>query len=106
MTQSKNQAIYLDTNNTHGYTMSKFLPTSGFKYTDPQEFDLNKYTRSSSKVCVLKVNLEYQKELRELHNDYHLTPDKKEIKREILSDYQLNISDFTILRSLILKNSA
>ena len=106
MTQSKNQAIYLDTNNTHGYTKSKFLPTSGFKYTDPQEFDLNKYTSSSSKVCVLKVNLEYQKELRELHNDYHLAPDKKEIKREILSDYQLNISDFTILRSLILKNSA
>ena len=29
--------------------MSKFLPTSGLKWTDPKEFDLNKYTSNSSK---------------------------------------------------------
>ena len=38
---------------------------------DPKEFDLNKYTRDSSNGCVLQVALEYPKELRELHNDYH-----------------------------------
>ena len=27
---------YLDTNNLCGYAMSKFLPTSGFKWTDPE----------------------------------------------------------------------
>ena len=32
-----------------------------------------------------KVDLEYPKELRELHNDYHLAPDKIESKREMLS---------------------
>ena len=31
--------------------MSKFLPTSGFKWKDPKEFDLNKHTRNSSKSC-------------------------------------------------------
>ena len=30
-----------------------------------KEFNLNKYTRNSSKGCVLKVDLEYPKELRE-----------------------------------------
>ena len=72
--------------------MSKFLPTSGFKWIDLKELDLNKYTSNSLKGCVLEVNLEYPKELRELHNDYPLAPDKIEIKREIFFDYQLKIA--------------
>ena len=72
--------------------MSKFLPRSGFKWIDPKEFDLNKYTSNSSKGCVLKVDLEYPKELQELHNDYPFAPDKTETKREILSGYQLKIA--------------
>ena len=68
--------------------MSKFLPRSGFKWIDPKEFGLNKYTSNSSKGCVLKVDLEYPKELQELYNDYPLAPDKIEIKRK-MSDYQL-----------------
>ena len=67
--QESKYIIYLDTNNLYGYAMSKFLPTSGFKWIDPKEFDLNKYTSNSSKVCVLEVDLEYPKELRELHNN-------------------------------------
>ena len=46
--------------------MSKFLPTSGFKWIDPKEVNLNGYTSNSSKGCVLKVDLEYPKELCEL----------------------------------------
>ena len=84
MTQNKNENIYLDMNNLYGYAMSKFRPTSGFKCTDPKEFDLNKYTSNSLKGCVLEVDLEYPKELQKLHNDYPLTPDKIEIKREML----------------------
>ena len=60
---------------------------------DPKEFDWNKYTSHSSKGCVLKVNLEHPKELRELHKDYLLAPDKIEIKREMLSNYQWKIPD-------------
>ena len=71
--------------------MSKFLPISGFKWIDPKEFDLDKYTSNSSKGCVLEVDLEYPKELQELHSDYPLALDKTEIKREMLSDYQLKI---------------
>ena len=73
--------------------MSKIFPTSGFKWIDPKTFDLKKYTSNSSKVCVLKIDIEYNEELQELLNDYTLTPDEREINREILSQYQLKIAD-------------
>ena len=73
--------------------MSEFFPRSVFKQIDPIEFDLNKYTSNSLKGCILEVNLEYPKELHELHNNYLLAPDKREIKREMLSDYQLKMAD-------------
>ena len=43
--------------------MTKFFPVSKFKWIDPKDFDLNKYTSNSSKGCVLEVDLEYPKEL-------------------------------------------
>ena len=73
--------------------MSKFLPTSGFKWIDPKEFDVDNYTTTSSKGCVFEINLEYPEELWELHNDYLLAPDKIEIKREMVSEYQLKIAN-------------
>ena len=91
--QESKHNIYLDPNNLYGYAMSKFLPTSGFKWIDPKEFDLNKNTNNSSRRCVLEADLEYPKELHELHNDYPLAPDKIEIKREMLSEYRLKIAD-------------
>ena len=54
---------------------------------------MNKYTCNSSKGCVLRVDLEYPKELRKLHNGYPLAPDKIEIKKETFSSYQLKIAD-------------
>ena len=91
VTQNKNK-IYqiLDANNLYGYEMSKFLLTNGFKWIDPKEFDWNKYTSNGSKGYVLEVGFEYPKEIRELHDYY---PDKIEIKRKMLSDYQLKIAD-------------
>ena len=47
--------------------MSKFLPTSGFKWIDPKDFDLNKCSSNTSKGCVLEVYFKYPKESRELH---------------------------------------
>ena len=85
--------IYLDANNLYGYAMSRFLVTSGFKWIEPKEFDLNKCSSNSLKGCVLEVDLEYSKELWELRNDYPLASDKIEIKRQMLSDYQLKIAE-------------
>ena len=77
----------------YGQATSKFLPRSGFKWVDPKEFELSKHTRNSLKDCILENDLEYPKELCELHNDYPLAPDKMEIKKE-MSDYQKKIADF------------
>ena len=60
----------------YGYALSKFLLTSGFKWIDPKEFDLNKYTNNSLRGCVLEIDLEYPKELQKLHNDYLLALDE------------------------------
>ena len=55
---------------------------------------MNRYTSNSSKGCVLEVDFKYPKELCALRDDYHVAPDKIEIKREMLSNYQLKIADF------------
>ena len=55
---------------------------------------MNKYTSSSSKRCILEVNLEHPKDSCELHNDYPLAPNKMEIKEKMLFKYQLLIADF------------
>ena len=41
--QESKHIIYIDPNNLHRYAISRFLPTTGFKWVDPIEFDLNKY---------------------------------------------------------------
>ena len=56
--------------------MFKFPPTSGFKWIDPKEFDLNTYTSNNSKGCVFEVDVEYPKELHELKYAHLLALDK------------------------------
>ena len=67
--------------------MFKFPLAQRFKWLNPKTVDSNKYNSNFPKDCVLEVDLEYPKELHELHNDYTLAPDKIEMKNEILSDY-------------------
>ena len=74
--------------------MSNFLTTRGFKWIDPKQLDLNKYTSNSSKEFVLEVDLEYPKELQKSYNDYPLAQDKVEINREMFSDYMSKIVNF------------
>ena len=59
--QESKDIIYVDANNLHGYAMSDFFATNGFKWRDPQEFDHNKYTSNSSKERALEFDLEYPK---------------------------------------------
>ena len=80
--QESNHITYSDVNNLFDNAMFIFISTSGFKWIDLNEFDLNKYTSSSFKGCVLEIDLEYPKELREFHDEYPLGLDKIKIKRE------------------------
>ena len=91
--QESKHIIFLGMNNLYGYVMSKFLLTRRFKLIGPKEVGSNKYSRNSLKGCFLDVDFEYLKELSKLHNEYPLAPDKVEIKREMLTKYELMIAD-------------
>ena len=52
--KQESKHIYLDTNNLYGCAISIFFPRSGFKWIDPKEFDLNKYTCNISKDAISK----------------------------------------------------
>ena len=67
---------YLDANNLYGTAMSKKLPTHGFKWMN--KYELNNLENYS---CILEVDLEYPKELHDLHNDYPLAPEQIEVNK-------------------------
>ena len=67
---------YLDANNLYGWAMSKPLPTHGFKWMKTSE--LETWELHS---CILEVDLEYPKELHDLHNDYPLAPEQIELNK-------------------------
>ena len=75
--RSNTQNIYL-----YGYATCKLFPTGGFKWVDPKELDLNKYTSVVRKIVSPEADLEYPKELRTLYNAYPLAPDKIQIKEK------------------------
>ena len=43
------------------YTMSKFLPTGVFEWTDPKDFDNKNATKIVQEVVFLKLILNFQK---------------------------------------------
>ena len=66
---------YLDANNLYGWAMCKPLATSNFKWMDDGEL-MSWKNYGSSNACILEVDLEYPKELHDLHNDYPLAPER------------------------------
>ena len=74
--------MYLDANNLYGCAMSEKLPTNGFKWLTNKEIQ-NLYNNQIVQVwektpCILEVDLEYPKELHDLHNDYPFCPERIE----------------------------
>ena len=61
---------YLDANNLYGWAMCKNLPTHGFEWMSNDE--LNDWRSTPS---ILEVDLQYPRELHDLHNDYPLAPE-------------------------------
>ena len=56
--------------------MSKPLPTHGFKWMKDSELNIWEKT-----PCILEVDLEYPKELHDLHNDYPLAPERVKVNK-------------------------
>ena len=99
--------MYLDANNLYGWAMSQYLPIGGFKWLTEQQIEglnLNQYKEDSEKGLILEVDLEYPKELHDLHNDYPLAPEKIKVTKDMLSDYSQKMAEkFNISSGLVHK---
>ena len=69
---------YLGANNLYGAAMSMKLPTHGFKWMNDKEL-----TTWKKYPCIVEVDLEYPKELHDLHNDYPLAPKRIMCKNKV-----------------------
>ena len=67
---------YLDANNLYGWATCKPLPTHHFKWMSRSQVD-----DWERQPCILEVDLEYPRELWELHSDYPLAPEHLELDR-------------------------
>ena len=87
---------YQDANNLYGEATIQSLPVSDFKWMDEkaiQSLDVMTILDDADTGCILEVDLEYPKELHNLHSDYPLAPEKMLISHEMLSTYQQQLKE-------------
>ena len=65
---------YLDANNLYGWAMMKPLPVGDFKWMEERELE-----HWEDYPCILEVDLDYPKDIHDLHNDYPLAPERLKI---------------------------
>ena len=88
--------MYLDANNLYSWAMSQYLPTGNVRWMTDKEInkiDVGKYKRNGKKGLILEVDLEYLRELHDLHNDYPVAPEKAKVSKNMLSRYCKKIAE-------------
>ena len=86
--------MYIVANNLYGWAMSQYLPTGGFRWMTEKQIkkvNLAACTEDRKMGMILEVDLEYPKELHELHNDYPPAAEKMKVTKEMLSPCCKNI---------------
>ena len=88
--KQKTYIQYEDANNLYGWAMCMPLPKRGFKWKRvmPTEEEILAKKENAKNGWILEVDLEYPPELHKEHNGYPLSPEKKAVKKEWMSDYQ------------------
>ena len=75
---------YLDANNLYGWAMCKTLPIGGFKWIDVKEYTEEKiksYDDNNSTGALLKVYIEYPKELHSPHKDLPFLCERRKVDK-------------------------
>ena len=79
---------YLDANNLYGWAMCEPLPVGNFKMYDDKTTNFEKiierlqnWKSISKKGYIIELDLEYPKELHDLHNSYPLAPEKIKVNK-------------------------
>ena len=76
---------YLDASNLYGWAMSQKLPVNGFKWVEKSKLSrcnerfIKKYNENSDIGYFLEVNIDYPKELFNLHRIYHFYQKQKKL---------------------------
>ena len=74
---------YLDANNLYGWAISQKLPVNGFECVEDlsqfKEDFIKNYDENSNKGYFFEVDVEYPKELFNLHRDLPFLPERKKI---------------------------
>ena len=89
--------MYWDANNLYGWAIIQDLPYGEFKFLSEKEIDefkIDSIAENSLVGYILEVDLEYRKELHDLHNDHPLCPGKIEVGYNMLSKYCTDIADW------------
>ena len=88
--------LYVDANNLYGYAQSLKLPIGDYEFMSPEDIRkyfkkmLRKYTLEGDEGVgfIAEVDLEYPKELHEIHKSFPLAPCQTSIPHDHLSPYQ------------------
>ena len=75
--------MYLDANNLYGWAMSQPLPYGNFQWVEADSV----IPKKKGIGHIYEVDLEYPKELHDLHNDYPCAAEKLKVTDDMLSDY-------------------
>ena len=79
--------VYLGANNLYGWAMSQKLPVDGFKWIEKDNLSkfnekfIKDYGENSDKGYILKVDVEYPKNLHKLHRDLPFLPERMKINK-------------------------
>ncbi|XP_044748775.1 uncharacterized protein LOC123309638 [Coccinella septempunctata] len=69
----ENYLMYFDINNQYGWAMSQYLPYDGFEWVD-SNIDVAQIADDAPEGYILEVDLEYPKELHDIHKDLPFCP--------------------------------
>ena len=76
---------YSDANNLYGFAMSESQPVDGFEWMEDlskiDEDFIKNYDENSDKGYILEVNVEYPKNLHDLHSDLPFLPERMKIDK-------------------------
>ena len=64
------------------------------------KIDFGKYKTNGKKGLILEVDLEYPRELHDLHNDHPVAPEKAKVSKNMLSGYCKKIAENRTFQSV------
>ena len=86
--------IDLDANNLYGWAMSMPMPSGGFAWLFPHEYepiDWQTQTEDQEVGYFVECDLDYPPVLHDAHHDYPLAPERLNVQIEMLSETQIEV---------------